>query len=188
MKKLIFLLSIFSLIACADDDFLRNDFERQRNDQTAEIPPLGKKIKKMVDRVGEHQYYYNSSGFIDSIFSRYRGQNISGFDRYSIQKFSYDKTNKLISIVNLSAEGSIENTVNEYESEDYFTYNKSNQIIEEHQYIKASGSSQTIKYEYNNDGSVKSNNKYYLNGNLIVEKSYSEVYTYSYNDKTNPVL
>lgn len=186
MKNLVLLLFIFSIIACSDDNFSRSDFERQRNDQTAEIPPLGKKIKKMVDRVGVHQYYYNSSGFIDSIFSNYRGQNSSGFERYSIQKFSYDKTNKLISIVNLSSEGSIENPVNEYEINCHFTYDKSNQIIEEHQYIKTSGSTQTTKYEYNNDGSVKSNNKYYLNGNLIVEKSNNEVYTYSYNDKTNP--
>jgi len=90
MKKIGFLLFFITLIACSNDDFLRSDFERQRNDQTVEIPPLGKKIKKMVDRVGEHQYYYNSSGFIDSIFSRHRGQNSSGFDSYSIQKFSYD--------------------------------------------------------------------------------------------------
>lgn len=186
MKKIVFLLFFFTLIACSNDDFLRSDFESQRHNQTVEIPPFGKKIKKMVDRFGERQYYYNSSGFIDSIFSNYRGQNSSGFDRYSIQKFSYDKTNKLISVVNLNAEGSVENTLNEYESEDHFTYNKLNQIVEKHHHIKESGLKETIKYEYNDDGSVKSNNKYYLNGNLIVEKSSSEVYTYSYNDKINP--
>jgi len=186
MKNLVLLLFIFSLVACSDDNFSRSDFERQRNNQIAETPPLGKKIKKMTDRFGEHQYYYNSSGFIDSIFIRYRGQNSSTLDSYSIHKFTYDKNNKLISIVNLSADGNIENPVNKYESFNNFTYNKSNQIIEEHHYIKASASTQTTKYEYNSEGSLKSNNKYYSNGNLIVEKSNNEVYTYSYNDKTNP--
>lgn len=186
MKKTLLILSVFSLIACSDDNFIRSDFEIQRNNEVAETPPIGKKIKKMNDRFGEHQYYYNSSGFIDSIYSRYRGQNSSGFDSFSIHKFNYNKSNKLIFIANLNAEGSIENPINKNESENHFTYNKVNQIIEEHYYIKSNGSTQTIKYEYNNDGSVKSNNKYYLNGNLIVEKNSSEVYTYSYNDKTNP--
>lgn len=186
MKKIVLLLSVFSLIACADDDFFRSDISNDTNTIIVELPPIGKKIKKMIDRVGEHKYYYNSSGFIDSIFSKYRGQNSSGFDSYSIEKFNYDKSNKLISLKYVSADGSIENPVNKYESSNHFTYNKSNQIIEQHYYIGASGSRETIKYEYNNDGSLKSNNKYYLDGNLIVEKSNSEVYTYSYNDKTNP--
>jgi len=82
MKNLVILLFIFSIIACSDDNFLRSDFERQRNNEVAETPPIGKKIKKMNDRFGEHQYYYNSSGFIDSIYSRYRGQNSSGFDSF----------------------------------------------------------------------------------------------------------
>ncbi|UUV21363.1 hypothetical protein [Paenimyroides aestuarii] len=186
MKNLVLLLFIFIIIACSNDDFLRSDLDRQRTNEVVETPPLGKKIKKMTDRFGEHHYYYNSSGFIDSIYSRYRGQNSSGFDSFSIHKFNYNKGNKLISIVNIHAEGSIESPINEYESNNHFTYNKSNQIIQEHLYIKATGSTQTTKYEYNNDGSVKSNNKYYLNENLIVEKSNNEIYTYSYNDRTNP--
>ena len=91
MRKLIFLLSIFSLMACADDDFLRNDFERQRSNEIAETPPEGLKLKSK-GALYYTQFFHNTNGFVDSTYS---SDSWHGYNEV-MEKYIYNKQNQIV--------------------------------------------------------------------------------------------
>src|SRR5690606_34661758 len=91
MKIIVLLLFVFSLLACSDDDFTRTDFERQRNNQTAEIPPEGLKLKYKYGLVSQ-QFFYNQNGFVDSIYNSHNwGNDFS-------HKYIYNNLNQIIEV------------------------------------------------------------------------------------------
>lgn len=158
MRKLIFLLSIFSLMACADDDFLRNDFERQRSNEIAETPPEGLKLKYKHGLVSQ-QFFYNQNGFVDSIYNYHSwGNNFS-------HKYIYNNLNQIIEV----RYNEIVAQRPEFNKRDitFYTYNSVNQIISSLKYDKNNVAIEYLTYNYNRDGSLFDTDKKVVNGNLV---------------------
>lgn len=158
MKKLMFLLPIFSLIACADDDFLRNDFKRQRNNEIAETPPEGLKLKYKHGLVSQ-QFFYNQNGFVDSIYNSHSwGNNFS-------HKYIYNNLNQIIEV----RYNEVVDQRPEYNKIDitFYTYNSVNQIISSLKYDKNDVAIEYLTYNYNRDGSLFVTDKKVVNGNLV---------------------
>lgn len=158
MRKLIFLLSIFSLMACANDDFLRNDFERQRSNEIAETPPEGLKLKYKHGLVSQ-QFFYNQNGFVDSIY------NYHGWGNDFSHKYIYNNLNQIIEV----RYNEIVDQRPEYNKKDitFYTYNSVNQIISSLKYDKNNVAIEYLTYNYNRDGSLFDTDKKVLNGNVV---------------------
>lgn len=158
MKKTVLLLSIFSLTACSDDDFLRSDLERDRNNQIVETPPEGLKLKYKYGLVSQ-QFFYNQNGFVDSIYNYHSwGVDFS-------QKYIYNKLNQIIEV-------RYNETVPqrpEYNKKDitFYTYNSINQITSAVTYDKDNVAIEHLTYNYNRDGSLFDANKKVINENLV---------------------
>jgi len=158
MKNILFLLFLFSLISCADDDFLRSDFDNQRNNQVVETPPEGLKLKYKHGLVTQ-QFFYNQNGFVDSIYNYHSwGNNFS-------QKYIYNKLNQIIEV----RYNEVVPQRPEYNKNDitFYTYNSVNQIISSLTYDKNNVAIQYLTYNYNRDGSLFDANKKVVNGNVV---------------------
>ena len=188
MKKLYISLPIlFLLFSCNDDSQLGDDLIQEKDNTLVEQPIQGQKLKKMEDKSGIHHYFYNSAGFIDSIYHTDRE-----FSSFATSKFHYNNHNKVTSIVEIDGEGTIETPINQVERKYIFSYNSKNQIIKEEIFNGGNILIKTNDFNYTNDGYLQSDNLYFNNGNLITERDpypYEDgftSYTYTYNNKLNP--
>lgn len=175
MKKSVLLLFFFSIIACSDDNFSRNDFERQRNNQVAETAPDGLKLKSKGS-LYSYTYFYHTNGFVDSIrwYNNWQGNSIS-------KKFTYDNLNRLISIKTYD----IVPQAPKFNKIDitYYKYNSINQIISSLTYDKDSVAIAYNTYTYNKDGSLFNPSVKIVNGNIVKEGSV----TYEFDQTPNPL-
>ena len=162
MKNILYLVFIFSLISCADDDFLRSDLERLRNNQVAETPPEGLKLKSKYGLLSQ-QFFYNQNGFIDSISSYH-----SWGDDFS-QKYIYNNLNQIIEYRYVVDEPHYPQA---YKKEiTFYTYNTFNQIISSLTYDKNNIAIAYKTFNYNKDGTLFSPNKVIANGNVVQDGS-----------------
>lgn len=175
MKKSVLLLFFFSIIACSDDNFSRNDFERQRNNQVAETAPDGLKLKSKGS-LYSYTYFYHTNGFVDSIrwYNNWQGNSIS-------KKFTYDNLNRIISIKTYD----IVPQAPKFNKIDitYYKYNSINQIISSLTYDKDSVAIAYNTYTYNKDGSLFNPSVKIVNGNIVKEGSV----TYEFDQTPNPL-
>lgn len=162
MKKLVLFCITLSLTACSDDDFMRNDLDgntRDRGEQIAEEPPTGLKLKSFGG-LYYSMYYYNSNGFVDSIYS---SDSWLGYE--STKKYIYNSQNQIIEqrISSFHRDypeyGTSESTV--------YKYNAKNQIIESLTYDKNNVAVGFKLYSYNNEGYLIDAGKTIVNGNVV---------------------
>lgn len=175
MKNTLFILFLFSLISCSDDDFLRSDLERQRNNQVAETTPDGLKLKSKGS-LYIYSYFYNNNGFVDSINLL---NTIQG--NYTSEKFIYNNLNRIVAKksydIILQAPQYNETNIT------YYKYNSINQIISSLTYDKDSVAIAYNTYSYNKDGSLFNPNVKIENGNIVKEGTV----TYEFDKYPNPL-
>lgn len=175
MKKTALILFVFSLMACSNDDFLRSDLERQRNNQVAEIAPEGLKLKYKGGLYSD-SYFYHANGFVDSIswFNNWQGNSAA-------QKFIYDKLNRIVAKKSYE----IVPQAPKFNKIDitYYKYNSINQIISSLTYDKDSVAIAYNTYSYNKDGSLYNPSVKIENGNIVKEGSV----TYEFDNTPNPL-
>lgn len=175
MKNILCLFFISSLISCADDDFLRSDLERTRNNQVAEIPLDGLKLKSKGG-LYSYSYFYNTNGFVDSIiwFNNWQGDSEG-------QKNFYDNLNRIVAKKSYK----IIPQAPKYNTTDItsYKYNSINQIISSLTYDKDSVAIAYNTYSYNKDGSLFDPSIKIENGNIVKEGSV----TYEFDNTPNPL-
>jgi len=176
MRKLIFLLSIFSLMACADDDFLRNDFERQRNNEIAETTPEGLKLKSK-GALYYTQFFHNKNGFVDSTYS---SDSWHGYNEV-MEKYIYNKQNQIV-------ECKIYYSYPHYPQSNrqeitYYNYNEENQIISRTTYDQNKTAIAYQTFTYNRDGSLFNPSLKIVNENVVKEGGV----TYEFDNTRNPL-
>lgn len=158
MKNILFVCFIFSFISCGNDDFLRNDLERQRNNQVAETPPEGLKLKYKHGLFSQ-QFFYNTNGFVDSI-------NIYHSWGYDFsEKYIYNDLNQIIEYRYVLDDSDYPQA---YKKEiTYYTYNSINQIVKHVTFDDNNDKIDSITYKYTKDGNLLNANKKVVNGNLV---------------------
>ncbi|WP_091519219.1 hypothetical protein [Paenimyroides ummariense] len=158
MKNLILLLFISSITACSDDDFLKSDFEMQRNDKTVEIPPEGLKLKYKHGLI-DQQFFYNTNGFVDSIY------NYHSWGSSFAHKYIYNNLNQIVEV----RYHEIVAQKPEFNKKDitFYNYNSVNQITSAVTYDKDNVAIEYLTYTYNKDGSLFDADKRVINGNLV---------------------
>jgi hypothetical protein len=164
MKNILFFFFIFSLISCADDDFLSSDLERQRNTLTPETPSEGLKLKHKFGFVFTN-FHYHTNGFVDST---YTSDIMSGYQNIS-EKFIYNKLNKIVerTIYNVYPYNPQSNKIVKIK----YRYNLKNQIVSAIVIEEGTTIQDTLYYKYNQDGSLINPNKKVINENLVQDGS-----------------
>ncbi|MEG0916966.1 MAG: hypothetical protein RSF68_08135 [Myroides sp.] len=160
MKNLVLFLFIFSVIACSDDNFSRSDFERQRNNEVAEKPPEGLKIKHKLGFIFTN-FHYHSNGFVDST---YTSDIMRGYQNIS-EKFIYNKLNKIVerTIYHVYPYNPQSNKIVKIN----YRYNLKDQIVLAIIIEEGATVQDTLYYKYNQDGSLINPNKKVINENLV---------------------
>lgn len=160
MKKIVLLLSVFCLTACSDDNFLKSDLGRQRNNQIVETPPEGLKLK-FKDGFIFTNFHYHKNGFVDST---YTSDIMRGYENIS-EKFIYNKFNKIVERT-IYHEYSYNPQSNKIIKIKY-KYNLKDQIVSAIITNEGTTIQDTLYYKYNKDGSLLNPNKKVINENLV---------------------
>ena len=176
MKKTALLLSFFCLTACSTDDFLRSDLERERNNQIAEIPPEGLKLKLKGGLYYTH-FYHNANGFVDSTYS---SDSWLGYEEV-MEKYIYNEQNQIV-------ERRIDYSFPYYPQSNrkettYYTYNDKNQIISSTTYNQNNVAIQYLTFSYNRDGTLFNPSVKIVNENVVKEGGV----TYEFDNTRNPI-
>lgn len=176
MKNSVFLFFVFSIIACSDDDFLRSDLERQRNNEVAETPPEGLKLKLKGGLYYTH-FYHNANGFVDSTYS---SDSWHGYEEV-MEKYIYNEQNQIV-------ECKIYYSFPHYPQKNrkeitYYAYNAKNQIISTTKYDQNNVAIQYSTFTYNRDGSLFNPSLKIVNENVVKEGGV----TYEFDNTRNPI-
>ena len=160
MKNLAFLLFVFIIIACSDDDFLRSDLDRNRYTQTPEEPPEGLKIKHKLGFIFTN-FHYHTNGFVDST---YTSDIMRGYEQIS-EKFIYNKLNKIVerTIYHVYPYNPQSNKIVKIK----YIYNPKDQIVSAIITQEGTTIQDTLYYKYNQNGSLLNPNKKVINENLV---------------------
>lgn len=175
MKNISFLLTLFLLMSCGNDDFFRESPDRDNLYNIPEVAPEGLKLKSKSS-LNFYNYFYHSNGFVDSISRTHAW--VGG--QWS-EKFYYNNLNQIIAhkaytiIQQAPQYNQIETT--------YYKYNNLNQIISLVTYNKDSVVVDSKTFQYNKDGSLKSDNLINQNGNIIKDGTI----TYEFDSNRNPM-